>query len=241
MGIDQAHEQNNMVIKGMGGATLVINKDDESGLAWWDLCLHELPLIINEYKNTPKVKPDFEPLRHLKDSKAFQNQFSADVSRLKTSILMNPFKLNKLTVLINEKSTFSDIVYDDISKMSKLGEEQFQAFWTDRLVTCKVPVSDPILLNSLNLPGNPNKATERSCCDISDNGETKEGRRNTRWICWKFVAHWDIWNSSKLVCKPIFTLSWHEIACNKSISYNIQAFISFNEEWNNDWTFSAFT
>ena len=161
MGIDQAHEQNNMVIKGKGGATLVINKDDESGLAWWDLCLHELPLIINEYKNTPKVKPDFEPLRHLKDSKAFQNQFSADVSRLKTSILMNPFKLNKLTVLINEKSTFSDIVYDDISKMSKLGEEQFQAFWTDRLVTCKVPVSDPILLNSLNLPGNPNKATEK--------------------------------------------------------------------------------
>ena len=109
----------------------------------------------------PKVKPDFEPLRHLKDSKAFQNQFSADASRLKTSILKNPFKLNKLTVLINEKSTFSDIVYDDISKMSKLGEEQFQAFWTDRLVTCKVPVSDPILLNSLNLPGNPNKATEK--------------------------------------------------------------------------------
>ena len=75
---------------------------------------------------------------------------------------MNPFKLNKSAqVLINEKSTFSDIAYDDISKMSKFGEEQFQAFWTDRLVTCKVPVSDPILLNLLNLPGNPNKATEK--------------------------------------------------------------------------------
>ena len=50
---------------------------------------------------------------------------------------------------------------NDISKMSKLGEEQFKAFWADRLVTCKVPVSDPILLNSLNLPGNPKKATEK--------------------------------------------------------------------------------
>ena len=33
MGIDQAHEQNNAVIKGIGGATLVLNKDDKSGLA----------------------------------------------------------------------------------------------------------------------------------------------------------------------------------------------------------------
>ena len=48
MGIDQAHDQNNAVIKGMGGATSVPNKDDEPGLAWWELCLHELSLIINE-------------------------------------------------------------------------------------------------------------------------------------------------------------------------------------------------
>ena len=33
MGIDQAHEQNNAVIKGMGGATSVLNKDDKTGLA----------------------------------------------------------------------------------------------------------------------------------------------------------------------------------------------------------------
>ena len=31
----------------------------------------------------------------------------------------------------------------------------------EMLVTCKIPVSDAILLNSLNLPGNPNNATER--------------------------------------------------------------------------------
>lgn len=34
MGIDQAYEQNNVIIKGMGGATLLLNKDDESVLAW---------------------------------------------------------------------------------------------------------------------------------------------------------------------------------------------------------------
>ena len=161
MGIDKAHEQNNVIIKGMAGATSVLNKDDESGLAWWELYLHELSLIINEYQSTPEEKLDFEPLKHHIDTETFESQFSAHVSRSKTSILTNPFKLNKLTVFKNEKSTLNDIVYDDISKMSKLGEEQTKAFFTDRHVTWKVTVSDPILLNSFNLPSNPNKATEK--------------------------------------------------------------------------------
>ena len=45
--------------------------------------------------------------------------------------------------------------------MSKLGDEQFKVFWAERLVTCKVPVNGPILLHSLNFPGNPNKATKK--------------------------------------------------------------------------------
>ena len=80
MGIDQTHEQNSAVIKGMGRATLVLNKDDESGLAQWELCLNELLLVISECESTPEVEIDFEPLKHHKGSKAFQNQFSADVS-----------------------------------------------------------------------------------------------------------------------------------------------------------------
>ena len=60
-------------------------------------------------------------------------------------------------MLNNEKATFNNIVYDDISKTLKLGKDQFKAFWMDRPVTCKMPVSNPILLNQLNLPGNPNK------------------------------------------------------------------------------------
>ena len=155
MGIDQPHEQNNAVIKSMGGATSVLKKDDESGLARWELYSHELTLIINEYESNPETEIDFKPLKYHEDSEAFQNQFSAHVSQLKTSILTNSFKLNKLTVLNNEKASFNDIVSDDISKMSKLGKEQLKAFWMNRLLTRKISVSDPTLLNSLNLPGNP--------------------------------------------------------------------------------------
>ena len=73
IGTDQAHDQNNAVIKGMSGATSVLNKDDESGLVQWELCLHELSLIINEYESTPEVELDFEPLKRHEDSEAFQN------------------------------------------------------------------------------------------------------------------------------------------------------------------------
>ena len=38
MGIDQEHEQNKAVTQGMDGATSLVNKDDESRLARWELC-----------------------------------------------------------------------------------------------------------------------------------------------------------------------------------------------------------
>ena len=117
MGIDQAHKQNNAVIKGIGGTTSVLNKYDESGLARWKLCLHELSLIINEYESTPEVELDFEPLKHHEVSETSQNKLSADVSEVKNINSNESIQLNKLTVLNNRKSTFNDTVYDDISKM----------------------------------------------------------------------------------------------------------------------------
>ena len=44
--------------------------------------------------------------------------------------------------------------------MLKLGDDQFKTDWMDKLVTCKIPVRDPILLNFLNLPGNRNQANK---------------------------------------------------------------------------------
>ena len=80
-----------------------------------------MSLVINKYKSTYEAELDFEYLKHHEDGEAFQKQFSVYVSQLKTSIVMNPFKLNKLTALNNEKTTFNDIVHDDISKMLKSG------------------------------------------------------------------------------------------------------------------------
>ena len=95
--------------------------------------------MINEYESIPEVELDFEPLKHHEDSEAFQNQFWADASRLKTSILTNPFKLNKLTLLNNKKFTFNDVVYDYISKISKLGKNSLKRFGGTGLWRAKYP------------------------------------------------------------------------------------------------------
>ena len=80
MGIHQVHEQNSAVIKSLSEATQVLHKDVGSGLARWELYLHELSLMINEYGSTSELEFDLEPLKYQEDSKVFQNQFS--VSRL---------------------------------------------------------------------------------------------------------------------------------------------------------------
>ena len=50
LGLDLFHEQNNAVIKGMRGATLSLNKFDESSLARWGLCIDELASIVGDYE-----------------------------------------------------------------------------------------------------------------------------------------------------------------------------------------------
>ena len=38
MATDQLHEQNNEVIKGVSGATDVMNREDQAGVERWGLC-----------------------------------------------------------------------------------------------------------------------------------------------------------------------------------------------------------
>jgi len=55
IGLDQVREQNNAVMKGMGGVTSLVNREDESSLARWGLCIHVLASIIDKYENEEKL------------------------------------------------------------------------------------------------------------------------------------------------------------------------------------------
>ena len=49
--LDQVHEQNNAYIKGIAGATHLVNCFDKAGLIRLNLCSNELAMMILEFEN----------------------------------------------------------------------------------------------------------------------------------------------------------------------------------------------
>ena len=124
VGLHQIHEQNNAVMKGMRGATSSLNKADESSLARWCLCIHELTSIVNEYQfEENDMNSLHKAQRHHEDSVAFQNHFSTDVNCLEKDVISNPFILEMLTALNNhDVAKFNDRVFEDIRIIETMGE-----------------------------------------------------------------------------------------------------------------------
>ena len=47
---DQVHEQNNKIIKGTGGPTQIMNKNDDSALIMWETCGPDIARILSEFE-----------------------------------------------------------------------------------------------------------------------------------------------------------------------------------------------
>ena len=122
-------------MKGMGGATSSRNKVDESSLARWGLCIHELASIVSEYDfEENDMNSPHEAYRRHEDSVVFQKRFTTDVNCLEKAVISNPFRLEKLTVLnSHDKVKFNDSVFEDIKII-----KQFLHFWGKRLVSAEL-------------------------------------------------------------------------------------------------------
>ena len=97
MGLDQIHEQNNKVIKGAGGASALLNKEDDSALLRWEVCSPELARVILEFEDSLDKNeiPADSSTNHHEDNDSFNKRFTSDVSRLVKSIAVN--RLLKIT------------------------------------------------------------------------------------------------------------------------------------------------
>ena len=52
MTFDQVHEQNNIIIKGLEGASNFLNIQDDSALIRWELCGPEVARIVAEFEES---------------------------------------------------------------------------------------------------------------------------------------------------------------------------------------------
>ena len=153
MALDQCYEQNNELIKGISGATHLLNRNDETSLERWETSPPELARLITEFVESFGYKRNECDTQHHETAPAFQQRFSSDVQKVYFGIESNPFQLGDLEKINNNAITYDSNVNDAICSLIETGERQFQCFWNDRLVQCKVPITDPIKKNSFNLPG----------------------------------------------------------------------------------------
>ena len=80
MALDHVHEQNSKVIKGVGGATSLLNTQDESALIRWETCGPEVARIVSEFDDfLYNQDASSSAAKHHEDNKKFRQKFNRDV------------------------------------------------------------------------------------------------------------------------------------------------------------------
>ena len=110
---DQAHEQNNAMVKGDGGAVGLM--DSPSALIRWMVAGPELARLVTEFEeNTKSLPSDAQTTRHREQTKSTQVAFHHDVQQLVLVFeeMGNPFTSvdNELLVLDNKDLAASAVI-----------------------------------------------------------------------------------------------------------------------------------
>ena len=149
--IDQAHEQNNAMVKGDGGAVGLT--ENPSALRRWMLSGPEIARLVNEFEAgmAPETNVGDTSLHH-EAQKSFQVSFYKDVKSLVSTMedLGNPFLEETQDLVVLHSKVIAEV--PGVSRMREIevvGRKQFEAFITERLVERKKPLSEPIKRNKL--------------------------------------------------------------------------------------------
>ncbi len=153
--IDQAHEQNNALVKGDGGAVGLT--ENPAALHRWMVSGPEMARLIQEFEISTDKKKTTD-LRHHEDTEHAQTAFKRDVCSLVNTIdhFGNPFCEGSCDLLVLDNRNIAEkAIVESVFQIDKLGQEQYNAYVNERLVNQNLPVSDPIKKNSLPLFGRP--------------------------------------------------------------------------------------
>ena len=148
--IDQAHEQNNALIKGDGGAVGLT--DNPSALLRWMIAGPEVARAIEEFRDGHQHWGRREDTRHHDQTPRVQTSFAKDVRALVRIIeeLGNPFEEESMD-LIDTKEMAGPAAVETVRNVKKVGQVQFQAFTRECLVERTKSINDAIRRNKLNM------------------------------------------------------------------------------------------
>lgn len=149
--IDQAHEQNNAVVKGDGGAIGLT--ENPRALARWMVAGPEISRIVSEFESQLKADSK-EDLKHHDQSLAVQKSFRDNVTSTVEEFeeAGNPFlETSPQLFALDTKNITDDNVCKTVKNIKQLGQEQYDTFVSERFVERTKTVADPIKKNKLPL------------------------------------------------------------------------------------------
>ena len=150
IGIDQAHEQNNKLVKTDGDAVDIL-LNDNTALMKWMVAGPEIAEMVEAFRSENVQE---RALKHHEDTNAFEKQLRKDVKALcyVFEVHGNPFDDpdDNLVHLIS-KMIMNEEAVDSVKRVKDLGERQFRQYVEKRLIKCEVPIHEKIEKNKLVL------------------------------------------------------------------------------------------
>ena len=145
IGIDQAHEQNNKILKTDGRVIRVLHKP--IALLKWTICGPVISEILKEEGgNLPEL--------HHEDTASFEKDFCKDRDSLIASILeyRNPFEEEEQNLVhITSRHVLDDVATKSVKDVKRIGEDQYTAFVNERLINRRTSLYNTLKRNDLSL------------------------------------------------------------------------------------------
>lgn len=152
MPIDQAHEQNNAVVKGSGGA-LGLTENPAAFRKWMIAQARLMEEFVTQY--SPDIQ---EQHYHHEEGFSTQKTFKEQVLLLIQTIkdMGNPF-LESTDELLNldTQNVMDESVRDTVRSVESLGKDQYRNYQKSVLLDCTHSIHNPIKKNSLALFRHP--------------------------------------------------------------------------------------
>jgi hypothetical protein len=167
--IDQAHEQNNGAIKGDGGAVGLT--ENPSALRRWMVCGPEMARLIGEFESSMEGNQKTSNLLHHEQTPQAQRDFLKDVKSLTNVIdeLGNPFNDTSSDLLkLDNRDIADQAVVNTLYNIEKLGQDEYNNFVNQRLISKSVSIHEPIKRHNLPLfRKNPTREKSRTQQQLS--------------------------------------------------------------------------
>jgi hypothetical protein len=169
MALDQAHEQENAIVKGEGGAVGLTG--NPSALKRWMIAGPEIARMVKEFETSATPSEATENLKHHEQVHSQQLSFRNDLQSVVRSFedQGNPFmEEDEDLMAIDTKDVMGNETVETVKNVIELGKKQYKSYVEDRLVKRSTAITTPLKKNNLPLFGSKKKDQPKDKAKIAE-------------------------------------------------------------------------